>query len=288
MKIDINKEIKNLGDISDEYNGFLIDLWGVVHNGLKLFPGIINILERLIDKRKEIIFITNAPRRSKIIKKQLAEFGISSEFYKDVVSSGEISWLWMKKNSMAANDKLTCFHIGPPRDNNLLEETDILKTKIITKADFILNTGPWGDEDKLANYTSTLDKLNDMKLPMICSNPDKMVVRGESFMICAGLLAEYYENIGGKVDYFGKPFSSIYNHCFKILKEKNKTKILVIGDSLENDIKGACDQKLDSLLVTTGIHRKVNNNNHIDIKKLNDLMIEKNIFSKFFTSELVW
>ena len=72
------------------------------------------------------------------------------------------------------------------------------------------------------------------------------------------------------------------------MKEKNNKKILVIGDSLENDIKGACDQKLDSLLVTTGIHRKVNNNNHIDIKKLNDLMIEKNIFSKFFTSELVW
>ena len=109
---------------------------------------------------------------------------------------------------MDANVKLNCFHIGPSRDNNLLEEIDILKTKIITKADFILNTGPWGDEDKLANYTNTLDKLNDMKLPMICSNPDKVVVRGEKFMICAGLLAEFYEKIGGKVKYFGKPFEA--------------------------------------------------------------------------------
>lgn len=288
MKIDTNKQIKKLGEIGDEYNAFFIDLWGVVHNGVKLFPGILNTLEELKVKGKEVIFITNAPRRSKVIKDQLAEFGVSTKYYKDVVSSGEISWLWMKKKSIESIKKLACFHIGPQRDNNLLEEIDIIKTNIIKKADFVLNTGPWGDEDKLENYTDTLDKLNEIQLPMICSNPDKMVVRGESFMICAGLLAEYYENINGKVEYFGKPFPSIYNHCYKILEEKNKTKILVIGDSLENDIKGADNQKLDSLLVTSGIHRKVNNNNHVDIRKLNDLMVQKNIFSKFFTSELVW
>jgi ribonucleotide monophosphatase NagD (HAD superfamily) len=98
-------------------------------------------------------------------------------------------------------------------------------------------------------------------------------------MICAGLLAEYYEKIGGKVKYFGKPHKNIYEFCFKLLNEKNK--ILVIGDSLENDIMGANSQNLDSLLITNGIHRDVNNNNDIDKQKLDDLIKKKNIFPSF-------
>ena len=102
-------------------------------------------------------------------------------------------------------------------------------------------------------------------------------------MICAGLLAEYYEKIGGKVKYFGKPHKNIYEFCFK-LNEKNK--ILVIGDSLENDIMGANSQNLDSLLITNGIHRDVNNNNDIDKQKLDDLIkkkyIPKFLYEKFY------
>ena len=119
---------------------------------------------------------------------------------------------------------------------------------------------------------------------MICSNPDKTVIRGKNFMICAGLLAEYYEKIGGKVIYYGKPHNNIYEFCYKILDVENK--ILVIGDSLENDIKGANLQKLDSLLITDGIHREVNNNKDIDKEKLDDLIKKKNIKPKFVMRKL--
>ena len=97
----------------------------------------------------------------------------------------------------------------------------------------------------------------------------------ENFMICAGILAEYYEKIGGKVIYYGKPHNNIYEFCYKLIKGENK--ILVIGDSLENDIKGANLQKLDSLLITDGIHREVNNESGVDIKKLDDLMEKKKL-----------
>ena len=50
---------------------------------------------------------------------------------------------------------------------------------------------------------------------------------------------------------------------------------MVIGDSLENDIKGANLQKLDSVLITDGIHREVNNNKDIDKEKLDDLIKKK-------------
>ena len=120
---------------------------------------------------------------------------------------------------------------------------------------------------------------------MICSNPDKIVVRGEKFMICAGLLAEFYEKIGGKVEYFGKPYKEIYKYCFKFIDQKNP-RVLVIGDSLENDIKGANNLKFESVLITDGIHREVNNNNNVDKQKLDALIKAKNIFPNYFMKEL--
>ena len=196
------------------------------------------------------------------------------------MSSGEITWLSLKKNY----ERKKCFMIGPPRDFHLVEGLDIEVVEDHSKGvDIIINTGPWGDNDILENYTELLDSLIKFNSLMICSNPDKTVIRGKNFMICAGLLAEYYEKIGGKVIYYGKPHNNIYEFCFKFTKGENK--ILVIGDSLDNDIKGANIQKLDSLLITDGIHREVNNNKDIDKEKLDDL-IKKKIKPTFIMRKL--
>ncbi len=175
--------------------------------------------------------------------------------------------------------------IGPPRDYHLVEGLDIEVVEDYSNGvDIIINTGPWGDDDILENYTDLLNSLIKFNSLMICSNPDKTVIRGNNFMICAGLLAEYYEKIGGKVIYYGKPHSNIYEFCYKLIEKENK--ILVIGDSLENDIKGANLQKLDSVLITDGIHREVNNNKDIDKEKLDDLIKKKNIKPKFVMRKL--
>ena len=270
-----------LEEIEDKYNVFFIDLWGVIHNGLELFKNVKNVLNRLKKKNKIIVFITNAPRRSYVIADQLNDFGLSKKFYNNIISSGEITWLSLKKNF----EKKKCFMIGPPRDFHLIEGLDIEVVEDYSKGvDIIINTGPWGDDDILENYTDMLNSLIKFNSLMICSNPDKTVIRGKSFMICAGLLAEYYEKIGGKVIYYGKPHNNIYEFCYKILEGENK--ILVIGDSLENDIKGANLQKLDSVLITDGIHREVNINKDIDKEKLDDLIKKKNIKPKFVMRKL--
>ena len=270
-----------LEEIEDKYNVFFIVLWGVIHNGLELFKNVKNVLNRLKKKNKIIVFITNAPRRSYVIADQLNDFGLSKKFYNNIISSGEITWLSLKKKF----EKKKCFMIGPPRDFHLIEGLDIEVVEDYSKGvDIIINTGPWGDDDILENYTDMLNSLIKFNSLMICSNPDKTVIRGKSFMICAGLLAEYYEKIGGKVIYYGKPHNNIYEFCYKIIEGENK--ILVIGDSLENDIKGANLQKLDSLLITDGIHREVNNNKDIDKAKLDDLIKKKNIKPKFVMRKL--
>ena len=92
------KKLKTLEDIEDRYNIFFIDLWGVIHNGLELFKNVKTVLKRLKRKNKVVIFITNAPRRSYVIADQLNNFGLSKIFYDEIVSSGEITWLSLKKN----------------------------------------------------------------------------------------------------------------------------------------------------------------------------------------------
>jgi len=274
-------EVKNVSNISKNYDCFFIDLWGVVHNGVHIFDGVQDTLNYLKKKNKLIYFITNAPRRSEIIKNQLSTFGLKRSLYDDVVSSGEVTWQKMKNKK-----KLKCYLIGPPRDYHLVEGLNVDITENTDGVEVIINTGPWGDGDKLDNYKSILKELRKSNPVMICSNPDKTVVRGNKFMICAGLLAEYYEKIGGKVEYYGKPFSEIYEFTFEKLKNPN-AKILVIGDSLDNDIKGANMQQIDSLLITSGIHRSVNNDCGIDKRKLNDLIKKKKIKPSYYMKSLI-
>ena len=214
-----------------------------------------------------------------VIKKQLTEFGLDSDLYEDVISSGELTWQKLKNQR-----NLNCFLIGPPRDFHLVEGLSVNIVDDKSNVDVIINTGPWGDDDLLENYKPILHELINSKPIMICSNPDKTVVRGDKFMICAGLLAEYYETIGGKVEYFGKPFQEIYEFTYSKMKESDQ-KILVIGDSLDNDIKGANLQKLDSILITSGIHRDVNNDCGVDKDKLNDLIKTKKYNSYFLYEE---
>ena len=272
--------IRDISEIIDNYDVFFIDLWGVVHNGVKLFPGVLEVLEVLKVKKKVIFFITNAPRRANVISKQLKEFGINYDLYDRIVSSGEITWFSLRKKIMSTSKVLKFYHIGPPRDEHLIEGLEFEECNDLSEVDIIVNTGPWGDRDKLENYTKILDTSRKYSIPMICSNPDKTVIRGNKFMICAGALAEYYEEIGGKVEYYGKPYSEIYNYCFQHLNNFDKKKILFVGDSLDNDIKGANIQKCDSLLVTNGIHREINksNNEEIDELKMNNLLKMKKIY----------
>tara|TARA_B100000963_G_C22592771_1_gene656320 strand:- start:589 stop:1431 length:843 start_codon:yes stop_codon:yes gene_type:complete len=276
------KRVEKLSEIYNQYSCLFIDLWGVIHNGVKLFTGVKETLEILKKSNLKIFFLTNAPRRSFIIKEQLKNFGIEPILYDDVISSGEITWQKMKEKK-----SLNCFLIGPPRDFHLVEGLNLNIVKDTSQVDIIINTGPWGDEDTLENYIPILDELIKYNPLMICSNPDKTVIRGEKFMICAGLLAEYYRKIGGKVEFYGKPHSEIYEFTFLKLKKK-PTKVLVIGDSLENDIKGANLQKLDSLLITSGIHRDVNNDNGVDKEKLNDLIRKKKIWPKYYMRNFIF
>ena len=165
------------------------------------------------------------------------------------------------------------------KDRDFCKGLKILEEKNLKKSDFILNLGL--NEDETVNkYTRILNEAAKMSLLMICVNPDLEIIRGKSKEICAGALALKYKKMGGKVKYFGKPYTDIYEKTMKKGRIMDKNKILAVGDSLRTDILGANKFQIDSALVLTGIHTK--------IKEIEKICKKTNIYPKFLFNTLKW
>ena len=239
-----NKHLKGLSKIYREYDTFFIDLWGVVHNGIQLYPEAIKVLENLNKLNKRFVLMSNAPKPAKNVEKFLLNLSMNKLLMKNIFTSGELAIKSLVKKTYGKN----FFHLGPNKDNDLIR--DFEKNKVtIEKSDFILCTGFLeNEENSLDFYKNFLKKYINKK--MICTNPDLIVHRGSKQEYCAGTLASIFEKLGGYVVYFGKPYPEIYNFCIK-----KDEKVLIIGDNIRTDIKGANNMHLDSILITDGIHK---------------------------------
>ncbi|MGC1887610.1 MAG: TIGR01459 family HAD-type hydrolase, partial [Stellaceae bacterium] len=145
-------------------------------------------------------------------------------------------------------------HIGSERDLEIREGLDLEYVDAPEEAQFILNTGPAGWDDRIEDYEPLLCNALSRALPMVCANPDLVVLRGSTLHLCAGALAKWYEEAGGRVRWHGKPFRSVYDACLRLLGIEDRTRILAVGDSLRTDIAGAAGASIDSLLIAGGIH----------------------------------
>ncbi len=249
--------LTGLREIAPRYDGFILDLWGVLHDGSAPFPGVLDALARLKSAGKRLAVLSNAPRRAALVASRMAEIGIPPELYDHVHSSGEEAWQHLKRRDdpFYASLGRRCYHIGPARDDNMLEGIDLERVADIAAAAFILNTGPaWGWEETVADYEKLLQAARARDVPMVCANPDLVVVHEGRPAICAGALAQRYEALGGRVRWHGKPFPSVYQTCFALLGIAERRRILAVGDSLRTDIAGAAAAGIDSVLVTGGIH----------------------------------
>jgi HAD superfamily hydrolase (TIGR01459 family) len=242
--------------VSENYDAFILDVWGVLHDGVALFPGVVNTLEKLKDAGKQFVMLTNAPRRSDAVAEAMIAMGMPSEFCRHILSSGEATFLDMKERTDPFYEGVgnRCIHIGPDRDLNLFEDLQWETTQQLDAADLIVNTGPWEDGETVADYEDRLATGISFGLPMICANPDLEVVRGGKKIVCAGALALRYEEMGGIVRWFGKPKAEIYEYCFRVLGGFDKKRIAAVGDSFRTDLAGARNAGVDPVLVASGIH----------------------------------
>jgi HAD superfamily hydrolase (TIGR01459 family) len=251
------REITGVREIAADYDGFVLDLWGVIHDGVKPYPGVAECLATLLAEGKRIALLSNAPRRADDIVRRITAIGVPQGLYHEVMSSGEEAWQHLKRRDDPFYTGLgqKCLHICSDRDLEIRVGLDLDYVESAEAADFILNTGPAGWDDTIEDYAPLLVASRERDLKMVCANPDLMVNHGAQLALCAGALAVHYEEIGGEVRWHGKPYPSVYRSCLDLLGIADKTRILAVGDSLRTDIAGANGAGLDSLLIAgQGIH----------------------------------
>ena len=269
------KIIKGLREVHSKYDAFFIDLWGVIHNGIQIYPGAVDVLENLNNLNKRFVLISNAPRPSKSVEKYLINLKMNKIFLNNLVTSGEAALQALKKNIYGNK----FYHLGPERDKDLIKGFEKNQTNL-DKCDFILCTGLFDDKMSSLNYYEDLLKKK-ITLKMLCTNPDLIVHRGSKKEYCAGSVAAIFEKLGGEVIYFGKPYPEIYNFFIK----KNET-ILAIGDNIKTDIVGANRMKFDSLLITGGIHKEEFLN--LPVENYDKVLREYKTKANYYQEKLCW
>lgn len=254
------KQINGISPLLLKYDYFIVDVWGVIHDGNDLYDGVLDTIKLIKKSNKKLCFLSNAPRRASRLAFQFKNLGIEEELYDFIVTSGEITFNFLKENQDRNFKDFgnEYFYIGPDRDSDLLEGLNYKKVDSVRNASFVFVTGFDNDNSTIDEKLPYIIEAKKQNLKMICANPDLKVVRKSGCeVICAGALAKYYsEELGGDVIYFGKPYYEAYELVLKkfFLEEKDKHKIIAVGDVIETDIAGANNAKIDSLLVLNGVY----------------------------------
>jgi HAD superfamily hydrolase (TIGR01459 family) len=212
---------------------------------------------RLLAAGKRIVLLSNAPRRADDVVRRIEKIGVPARLYHAVMSSGEEAWqhLFRRDEPFYATLGRHCLHICSERDLEMREGLDLDWVDTAEEADFILNTGPAEWEDTQDDYAPLLRAARDRDLPMVCANPDLVVIHGGRPALCAGAIAEQYEALGGRVRWHGKPHPSVYESCLGLIGIADRCRILAVGDSLRTDIAGAAGTGIPSLFIAgSGIH----------------------------------
>lgn len=249
------KSIDRLRDIAGDYDLFLIDQWGVIHNGHTLLPGARDTFQALRRDGKSIVLISNSSKRASVSEAALTVLGIERALYDDIVTSGEVAWRQMKERTdpFYAGLGETCFLISWQPDSVFLDGQDFTLVEALDAASFVLLAGTSGAAADSREYEDLLQAAARRRLPMVCLNRDMVAVAPDGTLIdCAGKLAARYEELGGAVRYNGKPGGEMYQACLAVAPSSSRP--LAIGDSLHHDIAGANAAGIESVLVTSGIH----------------------------------
>ncbi len=244
--------LDGVATLAERYDGFILDLWGVVHDGRRPYPGVAEALAHLKARGKRIAFLSNAPRRAHVVEALLTGMGLDRALWDATITSGELAWRHLREQPPGRH----ALHIGPERDLSTIEGLDVVLVPDAADAEWVLNTGPdpeRGNQDVQA-YRPLLERCAARRLPMLCVNPDRHVMIGDQRVICAGALADLYAALGGpRATEIGKPDPSAYPPVLAALGIADTARVVAIGDSPHTDLAGAQAAGLDSVWALTGL-----------------------------------
>jgi HAD superfamily hydrolase (TIGR01459 family) len=249
------KRIGGLREIADQFDLFLVDQYGVLHDGVAAYPGAIEGLAKLASSGRKIVVLTNSGKSAMANRARLAALGFAGSVH-DVVSSGEVALQAVKAGAFG-QELLTgsevCV-IGRAGDSYAFSADDFTLVSRPEDAACLVIAGSDGPRTSLDAYRAVLAGAAQIGVPAICVNPDITMIRDGSLIPAPGAIARIYEELGGEVDYVGKPHRAIFQSAHALFSRVPSSRVVMIGDSPEHDVAGAAAMGFATLLVRTGIH----------------------------------
>jgi len=232
--------------LDPQYSVILCDIWGVVHDGVSLYPNAPDRLGEWRQQGRKVILITNAPRTADAVEAQLLRIGLPRDCWDGIATSGEAGIAAIKGLAHPTG------FLGTAQDRMILEEHGL---KFVDDGfTDIAVTGLDGERRAVEDYRAQLETLGERDVLFHCFNPDRVVVRGGVPEPCAGALADVYEGLGGRVEWYGKPHHGIYDYAMSLAGNPPHEAVLAIGDALVTDMLGAAAQGFSAVFVQGGIH----------------------------------
>jgi HAD superfamily hydrolase (TIGR01459 family) len=249
------ERLDGIGPLVERYQVFLLDQFGVLHDGSAPYPGAVAALSALKRAGKTVVLVSNSGRRAKPNEDRLLRLGFEAGSWDHFVSSGEVAW--RSFHEMAATGALrpgtNCLLISRDNDRTAIEGLPFVLTGAGDTADLVLIAASEGDRYDLDHYRRLLAPAAARKVPCFCTNPDKIMLTAVGPRFGAGRLADLYESLGGSVTRIGKPGPAIFEAALALAGAPDRRTVVCVGDSVEHDIAGGKGVDLATALVLSGI-----------------------------------
>ena len=248
--------ITGLSALADDYDGFIVDQWGVLHDGVNPYPGALDCLERLRAAGKHVVVLSNSGKRERENVEQMRRIGFDAALFDRFIGAGEDARAALVSRRSEFHRALgrRCYAFTRDGDHTLIDGIGLQIVYEIAAADFLAVIGIDSPQRSLRDYEPELNAGIARGLPLVCANPDIVRVSPQGTLDAPGAIARRYEALGGRVFYHGKPYPEIYESCLAALAQCERARVITVGDSLEHDVQGAARAGLPSAFVAGGIH----------------------------------
>lgn len=279
------REIASLQEISEQYDLYIVDIYGVIFDGEQPIEEALDAIMQLIAAKKAVFFLSNSPRPNSFVRRRIQKRSNRAEHRElldqvTIYTSGDF-FIDCFVDRVAAADVVAAggvvigaakvprlYPLGGTAEHHAfaairykLAQHDLPPLEVVddpAAADQVVSLAFSSGLEEQDIFDEQLAAMRELNLPLICPNPDIIVADGENrAVLTPGFFADRYFALGGQVEYFGKPFSPIYDYALRRFRDENRSlafefdpaKTLCIGDSLIHDVAGGYNIGAATLLV---------------------------------------
>ena len=243
--------LTSFAPLAERFDAFIIDQFGVLMDGAGAYPFAAAALAELARRGKTVLLLSNSGKRSSANEARLARFGLARSLYRHVLTSGETAHLTIGQRLAPG---APVYLLTTDDETNPLDGLDVTRAATPAEAKFVWIAGCRPQGMSLDDYAALLRPAAAAGLPAFCANPDMVALTGAGPRFGPGRVAQLYLEMGGAVEWFGKPWPAIYAEALRRLADHRPNKILCVGDSPAHDILGGRRAGLATALVRTGLH----------------------------------